>query len=60
VREGGGEVILRQVAELLPEEYWDENVKKAKEMMKDIPVADSRGDNWQLTLRSLNYCWHTE
>lgn len=44
VREGGGEVILRQVAELLPEEYWDENVKKAKEMMKDIPVADPRGD----------------
>ena len=44
VREGEGEVILRQVAELLPEEYWDENVKKAKEMMKDIPVADPRGD----------------
>lgn len=44
VREAGGEVILKQVAELLPQEYWDENVKKAKEMMKDIPVADPRED----------------
>jgi len=44
VREGGGEVILKQVAELLPEEYWDDNVKKAKEVMKDIPVADPLKD----------------
>jgi len=44
VREVEGEVILKQVAELLPEESWDENVKKAREMMKDIPVADPRKD----------------
>ena len=44
VREEGGEVILKQVAELVPEQYWDENVKKAKELMKDIPVADPRKD----------------
>jgi len=44
VREGGGEVILKQVAEFLPEEYWDDNVKKAKEVMKDIPVADPLKD----------------
>jgi NAD(P)H dehydrogenase (quinone) len=44
VRRGGGEVILKQIAELLPEEHWDENVKKAKEMMKGIPVADPRKD----------------
>jgi len=44
VREEGGEAVLKQVAELVPEQYWDENVKKAKELMKDIPVADPRKD----------------
>jgi len=44
VREEGGEVILKQVAELVSEQYWDENVKKAKELMKDIPVADPQKD----------------
>jgi len=44
VSEAGGEVILKQVAELVPEEYWNENVRKAKKLMKDIPVADPRKD----------------
>lgn len=44
VRKAGGAPVLKQVAELVPEEFWDENVKKAKELMKDIPVADPRED----------------
>jgi len=44
VREAGGEPILKQVAELIPEEFWNENIKKAKESMKNIPVANPRED----------------
>jgi len=44
VREAGGEPILKQVAELVPEEFWSEDVKKAKESMKNIPVANPRED----------------
>jgi len=44
VREAGGEPILKQVAELIPEKFWNEDVKKAKESMKNIPVADPRKD----------------
>ena len=44
VREGGGEAVLKQVAELIPEERWNENIRKAKELMKDVPVADPRAD----------------
>ncbi|MCH7604711.1 NAD(P)H:quinone oxidoreductase [Patescibacteria group bacterium] len=44
VKEAGGEPILKQTVELVPEEYWDENVKKAKEAMKDVPIADPRKD----------------
>jgi len=44
VKNGGGEPVLKQVEELMPEKYWDENVRKAKEMMKYIPVADPRKD----------------
>ena len=44
VREAGGEAVLRQVAELVPEEFLSEDVKRAKESMKDIPVADPRKD----------------
>ena len=44
VREAGGDPILKQVAELLPEEFWDESVRKAKELMKEIPVTDPRKD----------------
>jgi len=44
VRETGGEPILKQVIELVPEELWNEDVKKAKEYMKDIPIADPRQD----------------
>lgn len=44
IEEGGGQVILKQVAEIMPEEHWDDNMRKAKETMKDIPVADPRRD----------------
>ena len=44
VREAGGEATLRQVAELVPEEFWDESVRKAKELMKEVPVANPRKD----------------
>ncbi|MDH5460089.1 MAG: NAD(P)H:quinone oxidoreductase [Candidatus Bathyarchaeota archaeon] len=44
VHEAGGEAILKQVAELIPEEKWNENIRKAKEWMKDIPVADPHVD----------------
>jgi len=44
VREAGGEPVLKQVAELIPEEFWDENIKKAKELMKNVLVANPRED----------------
>jgi len=44
VKEGGGDPVLKQTAELVPEEYWDENMKKVKETMREIPVADPRQD----------------
>ncbi len=44
VNEGSGQAILKQVAELIPEEQWDENVRKAKEARKDIPVASPQED----------------
>jgi len=44
VREAGGEPILKQVAELIPEDRWNENIKRAKGMMKDIPVANPLQD----------------
>jgi len=44
VNEEGGQGILKQVAELMPEEQWHENVRKAKEAMKDIPVASPQED----------------
>ena len=44
VREAGGEPILKQVAELIPEESWSEDMRKIKEMMKDVPVADPRSN----------------
>ncbi len=44
VREAGGEPVLKQVSELIPEEKWDENIKNAKNMMKDISFADPKSD----------------
>lgn len=44
VRGAGGEPILKQVAELVPEEFWTEEVRNAKELMKGVPVADPRKD----------------
>lgn len=44
VKEAGGIPIVKKVEELMPEQYWDDNVRKAKELMKDIPIADPRQD----------------
>ncbi len=42
VQEAGGEPILKQVAELVPEEFWNEGVRKSKDLMKEVPIADPR------------------
>lgn len=44
VRENGGIPVLKQVAELVPEEFWSDEMKKTKGLMKDVPVADPRKD----------------
>jgi len=44
VLEAGGEPIVKQVAELIPKDFWDDKIRKAKETMKEIPVADPRKD----------------
>ncbi len=44
VKNSDGEAILKQVAELIPKEKWNENMRKAKEMMKDVPIADPKKD----------------
>jgi len=35
---------LDKLPELIPEEFWNEDIKKVKEVMKSIPVADPRKD----------------
>ena len=42
----GTTVRLSQVAELIPKEKWDEGIKKAKGMMKDIPIATNDDLEW--------------
>jgi len=44
VREAGGEPILKQVAELIPEKFWNEDIRKAKQLMKNVPIADPSED----------------
>lgn len=44
IKVAGGEPIIIQVEDLLPEKYWDDKVKKIKDEMKDIPIADPRKD----------------
>ncbi|UCB60826.1 MAG: NAD(P)H:quinone oxidoreductase [Candidatus Bathyarchaeota archaeon] len=44
VREAGGKPALGQVAELVPEDSWNEDIKLVKELMKDIPIADPNKD----------------
>jgi NAD(P)H dehydrogenase (quinone) len=44
VREAGGDPVLKQVGELIPKSQWSESLKKAKEAMKDIPIANPRKD----------------
>jgi NAD(P)H dehydrogenase (quinone) len=44
VREAGGEPILKKVAELVPKERWTGDMRKVKESMKKIPVADPSQD----------------
>ncbi|MEJ2241912.1 MAG: NAD(P)H:quinone oxidoreductase [Candidatus Bathyarchaeota archaeon] len=44
IKQAGGEPILKQVAELIPEEEWSEDMKKTKGLMEDVPLADPRSD----------------
>ncbi len=44
VQEGGGEPILRQASELVPEQSWTDEMKKMKKLLKDVPIADPRKD----------------
>ena len=44
VREAGGESTLKQVEELMPDKFWSEGVRRTKELMKEIPVADPLTD----------------
>lgn len=42
--EEGGDAILKQVAELIPKESWSQEMRNAKILMKDVPVADPQKD----------------
>jgi NAD(P)H:quinone oxidoreductase type IV len=44
IEEAEGIPILMQVPELLPKQYWNDKVQIAKNLMKDVPVADPRTD----------------
>jgi len=44
VRDAGGEPVLKQVTELIPQEFWSKEIRKTKELLKDIPVANPRRD----------------
>ncbi len=44
VKLAGGEPILKQADEIIPEKLWTEPIKKAKAKMKDVPVADPETD----------------
>lgn len=44
IREAGGEPILKQVAEHIPETFWNEYMRKIKALIKTIPVADPDKD----------------
>jgi NAD(P)H dehydrogenase (quinone) len=44
VKESGGEPVLKQVEDWIPKEKWNDEMKAAKESMKNIPVADPHKD----------------
>ncbi len=44
MEEAGAVVVMKRVAELVPEQYLDAYAKAAAERQKDIPVADPRAD----------------
>jgi NAD(P)H dehydrogenase (quinone) len=44
VIEAGGEPILKQVEELVPEKFWNDVARNAKELMSEVPVADPFSD----------------
>lgn len=44
IKEAGGEPVLKQVPELIPEGKWDDDIKNAKEAMKDVPIANPQED----------------
>lgn len=39
VEQAGGEVVMKQVKELIPEDKWNDGIRKAKEDMKDMQTA---------------------
>lgn len=44
VKEACGDPVLKQVAEIIPKEQWNESIEEAKKLMKAVPVADPRMD----------------
>ncbi len=42
VKDADGQAIIMQVEEIMPEKYWNDAIKKTKEIMKHIPIADPR------------------
>ncbi len=42
VKDADGQAIIMQVEEIMPEKYWNDAIKKTKEIMKRIPIADPR------------------
>ncbi|KON33554.1 MAG: hypothetical protein AC479_03930 [miscellaneous Crenarchaeota group-6 archaeon AD8-1] len=44
VNEAGGEAIIKQVEELVPEKHLNKQAKQAKEKMKEIEIANPRED----------------
>lgn len=45
-KEAGAETKLRQVAELVPENKWDDRIKKVKLDLKGVPIATNDDLEW--------------
>jgi NAD(P)H dehydrogenase (quinone) len=44
IKEAGGEVVIKKVQDLVPEEFLDDYAKQFKDSIKNIPTADPRKD----------------
>lgn len=44
VVEAGGETLIKRVAELVPEKFWNEKMRLFQDKITSIPVADPRAD----------------